>query len=143
NRKKVDEKDLYKLVNLTENHNISELIDYCLAKNQKKTLSILNENIFTNEDCVIITRTMLKKTKRLLKLVDDFNKNKNMAKTIENAAPPIFWKEKDITKQQIDKWAHLNIRELISDINNAELMAKRIPMNSINLITNFLIEKSQ
>lgn len=143
NRKKVDEKDLYKLVNLTENHNISELIDYCLAKNQKKTLSILNENIFTNEDCVIITRTMLKKTKRLLKLVDDFNKNKNMAKTIENAAPPIFWKEKDITKKQIDKWAHLNIRELISDINNAELMAKRIPMNSINLITNFLIEKSQ
>ena len=143
NKKNIDEKELFKLINLTENHSINELIDNCLAKNQKKTLSILNENIFTNEDCIIITRTLLKKTKRLLKLVNDFNENKSIDKTLENAKPPIFWKEKNITKQQINKWTHLNIRELISDINNTEIEIKKIPMNSINLITNFLLEKSQ
>ena len=143
NKKKIDEADLFKLINLTENHNINELIDCCLAKNQKKTLRILNENIFTNEDCIIITRTMLKKTKRLLKLISDFNQNKNIELTIKNAKPPIFWKEKDITKQQISKWAHLNIEKLISEINNAELEVKKIPTNSINLITNFLLEKSR
>ena len=143
NKKKIDEADLFKLINLTENHNINELIDCCLAKNQKKTLRILNENIFTNEDCIIITRTMLKKTKRLLKLISDFNQNKSIELTIKNAKPPIFWKEKDITKQQISKWAHLNIEKLISEINNAELEVKKIPTNSINLITNFLLEKSR
>ena len=143
NKKNIDETDLFKLINLTENHSINELIDCCLAKNQKKTLSILNENVFTNEDCIIITRTMLKKTKRLLKLINDFNQNKNIELTIKNAKPPIFWKEKDITKQQINEWAHLNVKKLISEINNAELEVKKIPTNSINLITNFLLEKSQ
>ena len=143
NKKNIDETDLFKLINLAENHNINELIDCCLAKNQKKTLSILNDNVFTNEDCIIITRTMLKKTKRLLKLINDFKRNKNIEQTIKDAKPPIFWKEKEITKQQISKWAQSNIEKLISEINNAELEVKKIPMNSINLITNFLLEKSR
>ena len=143
NKKNINETDLFKLINLAENHSINELIDCCLAKNQKKTLSILNENIFTNEDCILITRTMLKKTKRLLKLINDYKQNKNIEQTIKDAKPPIFWKEKEITKQQISKWAQLNVEKLISEINNAELEVKKIPMNSINLITNFLLEKSR
>ncbi|OUW49308.1 MAG: DNA polymerase III subunit delta [Candidatus Pelagibacter sp. TMED196] len=143
NKKNIDETDLFKLINLTENHSINELIDCCLAKNQKKTLSILNENVFTNEECIIITRTMLKKTKRLLNLINNFKQNKNIEQTIRDAKPPIFWKEKDITKQQISKWAQLNVEKLISEINKAELEVKKIPMNSINLITNFLLEKSK
>ena len=142
-KKEISQEDLFQLINLTENHNINELVDYCLAKNQKKTLNILNENIFTNEDCIIITRTMLKKTKKLLKLVNNFNENKNLDKTINNAKPPIFWKEKEITKQQINKWSTANVGKLISDINKTELEVKKIPTNSINIITNFLLEKSQ
>tara|TARA_B100001057_G_scaffold41081_1_gene36890 strand:- start:263 stop:1246 length:984 start_codon:yes stop_codon:yes gene_type:complete len=142
-KKKVNEKDLLKLVNLIENHGINELIDHCLAKDKKKTLSILNENIFNSEDCIIITRTMLRKTKKLLSLINDFKENKSIEKTINNSRPPIFWKEKEITKLQIKKWSSLNIEKLISEINDAELEVKKIPNNSINLITNFLLEKSQ
>jgi len=143
NKKNINETDLFKLINLAENHSINELIDCCLAKNQKKTLSIINDNVFTNEDCIIITRTMLKKTKRLLNLINNFKQNKNIEQTIKDAKPPIFWKEKEITKQQISKWAQSNVEKLISEINNAELEVKKIPMNSINLITNFLLEKSR
>ena len=143
NKRKVNEKDLLKLVNLIENHGINELVDHCLAKNQNKTLKILNENIFNTEDCVIITRTMLKKTKKLLNLINDFNENKNIEQTINNSRQPIFWKDKEITKLQIKKWSILNIEKLISEINDAELQVKKIPNNSINLITNFLLEKSQ
>ena len=67
NRKKVSTEDILKLTNLIENHSISELIDNCLAKNKKKTISILNENNFNSEDCVLITRTFLNKSKRILK----------------------------------------------------------------------------
>ena len=86
---------------------------------------------------------MLKKTKRLLNLINNFKQNKNIEQTIRDAKPPIFWKEKDITKQQISKWAQLNVEKLISEINTAELEVKKIPMNSINLITNFILEKSK
>ena len=61
NKKEITFDDLMKLINLSENHGISELIDNCLAKNQKKTLNILNENIFTSEDCILIIRTFLNK----------------------------------------------------------------------------------
>ena len=142
-KKKIDEQDLLKLINLNENHSINELIDFCLAKNQKKTLSILNDNIFSNEDCIIITRTMLKKAKRLLKLISDFKINKNLDETIGNAKPPIFWKEKEITKQQVSKWTDHKTQELICEINETELLLKKLPVNSINLVTNFLLEKSR
>ena len=142
-KKKVNDENLIKLINLTENHSINELIDYWLAKNQKKILNILNENIFTNEDCIIITRTMLRKTKKLLKLINSFNKTQNIEITINSAKPPIFWKDKEVIKQQVNKWANDNVEKLISDINNAELEVKKIPNNSINVITNFLLEKSQ
>ena len=142
NKKEINEQDLLKLINLNENHSVNELIDFCLAKNQKKTLDILNDNIFSNEDCIIITRTMLKKTKRLLKLIQDFKITKNIEKTITNAKPPIFWKEKEITKQQLNKWSDYKAQKLIVEINDTELQLKRLPVNSINLVTNFLLEKS-
>ena len=142
NKKEINEQDLLKLINLNENHSVNELIDFCLAKNQKKTLDILNDNIFSSEDCIIITRTMLKKTKRLLKLIQDFKITKNLEKTITNAKPPIFWKEKEITKQQLNKWSDYNAQKLIVEINETELQLKRLPVNSINLVTNFLLEQS-
>jgi len=142
-KKKIDEQDLLKLINLNENHSINELIDFCLAKNQKKTLSILNDNIFSNEDCIIITRTMLKKAKRLLKLISEFKINKNLEETINNAKPAIFWKEKEITKKQVSNWTDHKTQELICEINETELLLKKLPVNSINLITNFLLEKSR
>ena len=139
--KKINEEDILKLINLSEDYSISELIDNCLAKNKKKTISILNENNFTNEDCVLITRTFLNKAKRILKLSTEFEKNNNINLTIDTAKPPIFWKDKEITKQQIYKWKPLMLKELICKINEEELIIKKNLINSINLITNFILEQ--
>ena len=86
---------------------------------------------------------MLKKAKRLLKLISDFKINKNLDDTISKAKPPIFWKEKEITKQQVSKWTDNKTQELICEINETELLLKKLPVNSINLVTNFLLEKSR
>ena len=67
--KKLTSENISKLTNLIENYSISELIDNCLAKNKKKIIKILNENNFNNEDCILIIRTFLNKTKKILKLV--------------------------------------------------------------------------
>ena len=48
NGKKLNSENIMKLTNLSENHSISELIDNCLAKNNKKLIYILNENNLTN-----------------------------------------------------------------------------------------------
>ena len=54
---KVNQKDVEKLVNLSENYSVGELVDNCLAKNLKKTIKILNENKFGSDDCILILRT--------------------------------------------------------------------------------------
>ena len=142
NGKQIDNENISKLVNLNENHNISELIDNCLAKNKKKIISILNENNFSNEDCITIIRFFIIKAKKLLALSKTFETNKNMDLTISSAKPPIFWKEKEITKLQIYKWKSKNIKQLIYALSEIELQIKKNINNSINLITDFILSQS-
>ena len=142
NGKKINSENISKLINLSENHSISELIDNCLAKNKKKIISILNENNFSNEDCIMITRSFLIKAKKLLTLSILFESNKNIDLTISSAKPPIFWKEKEITKQQIYKWKPKNIKKLIYALSETELQIKKNINNSINLITDFILSQS-
>lgn len=142
NKKKITNEEIFRLINLTENHSVNELINFCLAKNQKQTLTILNENNFSSEDCFLITRTMLKKAKILLYLVRQFNINNNIETTINSAKPPIFWKEKAVISQQIQKWKTDKIIKLIEEINQTELSLKKYSVNPINFISNFILEKS-
>ena len=139
NGKKITAENIAKLINLIENHSISELIDNCLVKNKKKIVNILNENNFNNEDCILITRTFLNKAKKILKLSSEFQNNKNIDLTISSAKPPIFWKDKEITKQQIYKWTPENIKQLIYKLSEIELLIKKNINNSINLITDFIL----
>ena len=141
-RKKITEENIIKLTNLIENHSISELVDNCLAKNKQKIINILNESNFNNEDCIMITRSFLLKSKKILKLCSEFKSNKNIDLTISSAKPPIFWKDKEITKQQIYKWTPENIKKLIYRLNEIELLVKKNINNSINLITDFILDQS-
>ena len=141
-KKKISNEEIFILINLSENHSINELINSCLVKNQKKLFNILNSNIFSNEDCIVIIRTLLKKTKNLLNLVVQFHINKDINATIDNAKPPIFWKEKSVIKDQIKLWSVETLKALIVEINDVEYNIKRNSFNSINYTTNFLLEKS-
>ena len=138
-RKTISTEDILKLTNLGENYNASELTDNCLAKNIKKIVNILNENNHSNEDCILILRTLLIKAKRLLKLQEEIKNNKNIDQIITNFKPPIFWKDKEIVKNQILKWSLKDIKRLIYKINDIELITKKNSLNSVNIISDFLL----
>ena len=142
NGKKLTSENLINLTNLIENYSIAELVDNCLAKNNKKIINILCDNNFNNEDSIIITRIFLQKAKRLLKLSEDYSENKDLNKTISNAKPPIFWKDKEIVKRQINNWNIRQIKELIFSLNDIELQIKKSFFNPVNAVSNFILEKS-
>ena len=142
NKQKIEIKDLLKLTNLAENYNVSELVDCCLAKNKKKTINILNENNYSLEDCILIIRTFLIKTKRLTKLSKEMNNTKNLEETVLKFKPPIFWKEKEMVKQQIKIWSYKDAKDLLNQINDVELLIKKYSNNSINILSDFIIEKA-
>ena len=142
NNKKITTENLLKLTNLIENYSVSELIDNCLAKNQKKTVDILNENNFSTDDCVLITRVFINKSKRLLNIKKQFEINNNLEKTLTTAKPPIFWKDKEIVKQQITKWTTEQIKILIYDLNKIETDIKKNSPNSLNILSDFILGKA-
>lgn len=139
--KKLSTEDVLKLTNLSENYSITELVNNCLAKNKKNTLKIINENNFSPEDCIIITRSMLYSAKRLLKLLEKKDKISNLEQLITAHKPPIFWKDKEIIKNQIKNWELSGIQNLIFKINEIELLLKKNASTALNIILNFLIEE--
>ena len=141
--KKINSDDILKLTNLVENYTVTELTDNCLAKNIKKTTNILNENHYSTEDCILITRTLLIKTKRLLKIQEEINSNKNIEEVVANFKPPIFWKDKEIVKKQIANWPLKKIKNMITNINNIELLIKKNSINSLNILSDFIITQTK
>jgi len=140
NKKTINSEEIIKLTNLSEDYSISELVDSSLIKNKRKTLNILNENNFANDDCILILRIYLTKLKRLLKLQKEFDTKKNIESVVSSFKPPIFWKEKEMVKEQIKIWDHKKIEKMIQKINKIEFFIKKNPSSSINIITDFILE---
>ena len=143
NKEKINIEDVLKLTNLAENYSISELVDNCLSKNTNKINKIFNENIFSVDDCILIIRTLLLKTKRLLEIKKINNSNKNIEQIISNFKPPIFWKDKEIVKNQVSKWSQGETEKLIYKINDVELIVKKNYNSSLNIISDFILNTAK
>ena len=136
-KKSISTEDILKLTNLSENYNIFELVDNYLAKNQKKVSKIINENNFVNEDCILIIRTLLSRSKRLLTLKKIESMNPNKDQVITTYKPPIFWKEKDIVKKQMSEWSEEEIKKKIYKLADLEILIKS-NTTGINLVSDFV-----
>ena len=140
-KKNINVDQILKLTNLAENYNVSELVDNCLAKNFKKTIFILNENNFSSDDCILITRTFLMKSKRLYNLLLKATETSSIELAISTYRPPIFWKDKQIVKQQMENWTLKKAEDLIYKTNEIELLVKKHSSNSLNILSNFIINE--
>ena len=78
----------------------------------------------------------------MLKLRENYEENKNLESTILNARPPVFWKDKEIVKKQINSWNVKQLKESIYNINNIEMEIKKNYSNSLNIISNFILQMS-
>ena len=143
NKDKISINEIEKITNNNENSDLGELVDNCLAKNEKRIIYIMNENNFGPEDTISIIRIFLFKAKRLLNLVKNYTLEKNVENTISNYRPPIFWKDKEIVKKQITAWSSQQVENLILEINEIELLIKKNSQASIQILSDFIINKSQ
>ena len=137
-KNKLSTDDVLKLSNLAENFSVFELSDNYLAKNSKKVANILNENNYSSEDCILIIRTILNKSKRLLKIRSEIDNDKDIDQVINGFKPPIFWKEKVVVKKQAQSWSTHEVKEIIFRINDLEALIKKNSTNSMLFVSNFV-----
>ena len=143
NKKNLNLEKIIKLTNLADNYSASELIDHSLAKNTRKTVTILNENNYSDEDNIIIIRTLLAKLKRLVKIYELVDENNNIEKAISECKPPIFWKDKPLVTQQIRSWEKDHLKNLIYETNEIELLIKKNSTVAKNILSDFIINNSK
>jgi|TARA_B110000037_G_scaffold174413_1_gene198631 DNA polymerase-3 subunit delta len=143
NKKNISLEEIIKLTNLAENYDASELVDHTLAKNTRKTVSILNENNFSDEDSIIIIRTLLAKLKRLVKIYESIDEKKDIDHVISSFKPPIFWKDKPLILQQIRSWGKNELKNLIYECNKIELLIKKNSIIGKNILSDFIISNSK
>ncbi len=138
-KKIIDFETVKKLTNLSENIDVSELADNFLKKNKKNISKILNENNFSDEDCVLILRTILSKSKRLMGIIERLEISKNIDQVISLTRPPIFWKDKENVKIQANKWSLNDLKNKIFQISEIETLIKTNSKNSLNLLSDFIV----
>ena len=143
NKKNLNLEEIIKLTNLADNYSASELVDHSLAKNTRKTVTILNENNYSDEDNIIIIRTLLAKLKRLVKIYALVDEKNNIEQAISACKPPIFWKDKPLVTQQIKSWKKSHIKNLIYKTNEIELLIKKNSSVAKNILSDFIINNSK
>ena len=143
NKKNLNVQEIIKLTNLADNYSASELVDHSLAKNTRKTVTILGENNYSDEDNIIIIRTLLAKLKRLVKIYDLIDEKNNIEQAISACKPPIFWKDKPLVTQQIRSWKKDGLEQLIYKTNEIELLIKKNSVLAKNILADFIINNSK
>ena len=143
NKKNLSLEEIIKLTNLADNYNASELVDHSLAKNTRKTVTILNENNYSDEDNIIIIRTLLAKLKRLVKIHELVDEKNNIEQAVSASKPPIFWKDKPLVIQQIRSWKKEHLKDLIYKTNDIELLIKKNSTIAKNILSDFIINNSR
>lgn len=142
-KRNINLEEIHKLTNLSENFSINELVDTSLSKNSQKTSEIINESSYKSEDGILILRTVLQKTKRLLNIYEKKKENESYDNLINNYTPPIFWKDKPIVRKQLESWSKLKVKDLIENINKTEINFKKNSSLSLILVFNLIYEISE
>ena len=143
NKKNLNLEEIIKLTNLADNYSTTELVDHSLAKNTRKTASILGENNYSDEENIIIIRTLLAKLKRLVKIYELVDEKNNVEQAISAYKPTIFWKDKPLVTQQIRSWKKDHLKNLIYKTNEIELLIKKNSTIAKNILSDFLINNSR
>ena len=140
NKEKLELDDIKSLVNFSGDYKSNIFINECLCGNIKQYKKILSELYADTVNQIFLLRILSNKTQRLLKIKTEGNKSNNMDSLINAAKPAIFWQEKPLVKKQLSIWNLNDLKKIIIEINNTELVCKKNPKISKIIFFNFFSE---
>jgi len=137
NKKKLELDDIKSLINFSGDYKSNNFINECLCGNIKQYKKILSELYADAVNQILLLRILSSKTQRLLKIKEEENKSSNIDSLINATKPSIFWQEKPLVKKQLSIWNLNDLKKIIIEINNTELLCKKNPKISKILFFNF------
>jgi len=140
NKKKIEIDELKLLINFSGDYKSDMLVNECLCGNITQYKKIISELYINTINQIFILRILSNKIHRLLKIKEQITESYNLNSLLDTCKPPIFWKEKPIVKKQLIIWKLKDLKEIISDINNTEILCKKNPHISNSIFLNLFLD---
>ena len=137
NKKKLEIEDIRSLINFSGDYKNDTLVNECLCGNISQYKKIISELYANTVNEILLLRILSSKVHRLLKIKEQEDKFNNLDNLINTSKPAIFWKEKLLVKKQLSIWNIFDLKKIINDINNTELLCKKNPQISNSIFFNF------
>ena len=139
------------LINKLNNYQIStgDILRDEIKKNTdigKKIVNDMNDGIFVSDEIVnkLIEKFIFDPIKKNKLIFDGYPRSliqaKNLDSLLNMCKPPIFWKEKPVVKKQLAIWNLNDLKEIVLDINNTEVLCKKNPQISNSIFFNFFLK---
>jgi len=140
NKKMLELHEIKSLINFSGDYKSDIFINECLCGNISQYKKIISELYLNAVNQILLLRILSNKIQRLLKIKEQENKSNNLDDLINTSKPPIFWKEKPLVKKQLSIWSLDDLKKMIDNINNTELLCKKNPQISKSIFFNFFSE---
>ena len=140
NKKRLELDEVKLLINFSGDYKSDILVNECLCGNMSQYKKVISELYVGTVNQIFLLRILSNKIQRLLKIKEQENKSNNLDSIINTAKPAFFWKEKPIVKKQLSIWSLNDLKKIVSDINNTELLCKKNPQISNSIFFNFFSE---
>ena len=137
NKKKLELADIISLINFSGDYKSDIFINECLCGNITQYKKIISELYVNTVNQILLLRILSNKIQRLIKIKAKENKSNNVDNLINAIKPTVFWKEKPLLKKQLSIWSLNNLKKIIDEINNIELLCKKNPQISKVIFFNF------
>ena len=127
NKKKLELNEIKYLINFAGDYKSDILVNECLCGNISQYKKIISELYINTVNQILLLRILSNKVQRLLNIKEQTNKSNNLDNLINISKPAIFWKEKAFVKKQLSIWSLGDLKKIIDEINNTELLCKKNP----------------
>ena len=138
----INEKNLKNIFHSSSNSDNFEMINFCLLGDKQNINKVLS-NIYTqginfNE----ILAALKYKVNKLIEITESNTSNLDVDQFIENYKPPIFWKEKNMVKEQLRRWSSDELNKLMEIIYDTEINCKKNYEISNTILQQFIVSTS-
>ena len=136
--KKIDNKELEKILDIRINDNFNLLKDAALNGNKNETNKLLSDTIIDVDKNVFYLALI---NQRLNKLAEAarLSNTTNLEDAISRIKPPIFWKDKPSFKEQAKKWNIDKIKLILKKTYDLEIKIKSEAIIEKNILVKKLI----
>jgi len=136
NKKKIEIDEIKSIINFSGEYKSDLLINECLCGNILQYKKILSELYINTVNQIFLLRILSNKIRRLLNMKElEINYN-NLDSLLNTSKPPIFWKEKPMVKKQLAIWSLGDLKKIVYEINDTEILCKKNPQISKTIFFN-------